>query len=300
MLILNDKPLRPGDKVGVLTASSPIREDHRRAGLQVLDELGLAASEETEPLEGCHYLSKDPKVRVTNLVSFLGDETLGAVWLARGGYGSNLMLTELDNLTPPTACKPVLGSSDGCYLLWYLLDRWQQPVYLAPMIYASMTKPDGYDRQSLRWALFGEGHPPSPQGLADERFSLRGRLHGGCLSMLASLVGTPWMPSLDGTLLIIEDVNERPYRLERMLWQLVMSGHLAGVTAILFGRFPGCFKDAGEKDHFYQRMKEILGPLKIPFAWDFALGHAPKVVTLPLGVMAVLEAGDGCGRLILV
>jgi muramoyltetrapeptide carboxypeptidase len=294
------RPLQIGSAVGVLVASSPVGEAHRLAGLGVLAELGLLPREEPDPLAGCHYLSKDPQVRVANLVRFLRDESLGAVWLARGGYGSNLMLPELDKQSLPKVIKPVLGSSDGCYLLWYLLDRCELPVFLAPMIYASMTQPDGYDQGSLRWALFGEGPFPSPRGVSDGNFSLEGRLHGGCLSMLASLVGTPWMPSLSGTLLILEDLNERPYRLERMVWQLVTSGRLEGVTAVLFGQFPGCFKDAGEKDHFYQRMKEILGPLEIPFAWDFAIGHAPQVVTLPLGVRAVLKAGKGCGQLSLV
>jgi muramoyltetrapeptide carboxypeptidase len=210
------------------------------------------------------------------------------------------MLPELDLRTPPLATKPVYGSSDGCFLLWYLMDRWAMPVYLAPMIYASMTRGGGHDPQSLRWALFGEGHPPEPRGTARAAFSVRGRLHGGCLSMLAALAGTPWMPGLADTLLIIEDVNERPYRLDRMVWQLAQSGSLNGVRGILFGQFPGCFRDEGEKDHFYGRMGDILGPLAIPFAWDFAIGHAEEMVTLPLGVPAELQADGGQGRLVLL
>lgn len=286
-------PLRSGDTVAVLVASSPIDAEHMERGRQRLHELGLKCIDQAEPLAGCHYLSQDAQLRTERLLAFLGDEEVRAVWLARGGYGANLMLSCLAKASLPGRTLPVFGSSDGCYLLWYLLQHWQVSVFLAPMIYASMTDPDGYDEASLRWALFGEGRAPQVAGRADHEFSAAGRLHGGCLSMLSSLTGTPFMPRLAGTLLIVEDVNERPYRLERMVWQLAFGGRLKGVRAILFGQFPGCFLDEAEKAHFYGRMSELLAPLSIPFARDFPLGHARRMVTVPLGVPARLSARSG-------
>jgi len=289
MLNTGYKPLKRGDRIAVLVASSPIDESHMRQGHHVLTDLGLNYSDEHDALFGEHYLSKAPQDRANILVRFLNDDNIDAVWLARGGYGANLILPCLVKTSPPSYPKPIFGSSDGCYLLWTVMEKWGLPVFLAPMIYASMTQEAGYDPASLKWALFGEGGAPCVRGQSLDNFSAFGLLHGGCLSILVSLIQTPFMPNLSGTLLIIEDINERPYRLERMMWQLLMSGSLKGVNAILFGQFPACFKDQAEKKHFYGRMAEMLGLASIPFAFDFALGHAKKMITVPLGVKSRLD-----------
>lgn len=291
-------PLCKGDKVGILVASSPIGAVYMEKGHRELARLGLECIDEENALYGCHYMSRDPQDRVRALIDFCDDRRIGAVWLARGGYGANLMLPRLDHNEPPKRRIPVLGSSDGCYLLWYLMERWGCPVFLAPMIYATMTSEEGYDAASLNWALFGEGEPPRVRGKGAFSGRCFGTLHGGCLSMLTSLLSTPYMPRLSGSLLIVEDVGERPYRLERMVWQLVYSGCLEGVQAILFGQFPSCFKDEGEKKHFFGRMTELLEPLNIPYAFDFPLGHAQQMVTVPLGVHAELAVENGRAELI--
>jgi len=295
-----NRPLHRGDNVGVLVASSPIGAVYMEKGHRELIRLGLGFIDEKDALYGCHYMSREPQERAEALIDFFNDSRIGAVWLARGGYGANLMLPCLDRMDTPERRLPVLGSSDGCYLLWYLLERWRTPVFLAPMIYATMTCEAGYDAVSLNWALFGEGEPPRVPGKSSMDFRCHGKLHGGCLSMLTSLLSTPFMPRLSGTLLIVEDVGERPYRLERMIWQLIVSGCLEGVKAILFGQFPSCFKDEGEKKHFLGRMTEMLQPLNIPWAFDFPLGHARLLVTVPLGVDAELCAGNGRAELIVV
>lgn len=291
MLNRSGKGLKRGDSVGVLVSSSPIDEAHMEEGHRVLAAMGLKPKDESDPLFGRHYMAKEAERRVQNLMDFLQDKDVAAVWLARGGYGANLMLSCLDGHTLTGTGKPLFGSSDGCYLLWYLMERWRVPVYLAPMIYAGMTREDGYDESSLNWAFFRQGAAPVVGGCCGGSFRVRGRLHGGCLSMLSSLVATPYMPNLCQTLLIVEDVNERPYRLERMMWQLMISGSLEGVAAVLFGQFPGCFRNAAEKAHFLERMNEMLTPLAIPYAWDFPLGHAQRMVTVPLGGECELTAG---------
>jgi muramoyltetrapeptide carboxypeptidase len=169
----------------------------------------------------------------------------------------------------------------------------------------AMALADGhYDADNLRRVLFREaGLAPLPDlpvtclvpGMA------HGRLRGGCLSLLSALVGTRWAhaPEDEGTVLFVEDVNERPYRLDRMLFQLRAAGTLARVQGIVFGEMPGCRPDEAEGYGLEQILCEALAGLDIPVAFGLASGHtiAPGL-TLPLGVRVRLECQPEAARLV--
>jgi muramoyltetrapeptide carboxypeptidase len=121
--------------------------------------------------------------------------------------------------------------------------------------------------------------------------SVRGVVTGGCLSNLTALIGTPYFPKIRNRLLLLEDINERPYRLDRMLWQLMQSGVFFHVKGVLLGEFPGCFLDPGEKALFLQRVTDYLAPFEIPVVYDLPLGHSANNHILPLGVPIELESG---------
>jgi muramoyltetrapeptide carboxypeptidase len=154
---------------------------------------------------------------------------------------------------------------------------------------------DRFDRQSLLWALSGEGDPVVADG-GEEIWTLRegqaeGRLVGGCLSILAAAAGTPWALRTEGeeVILFVEDVDEAPFRIDRMLMQLRLSGALAGVRGVVFGDMKGCAAPHDAGYTLEEALLHALEGLDVPVAMGLSSGHtASPMVSLPLGVRARL------------
>jgi muramoyltetrapeptide carboxypeptidase len=160
-----------------------------------------------------------------------------------------------------------------------------------------------FHEPSLRHALFGEGRPlvTEPGDLVGLRPGEgEGFLLGGCLSILAAACGTPWAlrPRREGVVLFIEDVNERPYRVDRMLRQLRQAGAFAGLRGLVFGEMPGCAPKAEEGYSLEDVIQDALDGLDVPVAFGLSSGHTTRpALTLPLGVRARLLCEEGTARL---
>jgi muramoyltetrapeptide carboxypeptidase len=163
-----------------------------------------------------------------------------------------------------------------------------------------------YDRASLWHGLTGEGEPWSsgPDDLIPvRRGTAEGRLRGGCLSLLAASVGTPWALDTadEPTLLFVEDVDEPPYRIDRMLRQLVVSGALDGVVGLVLGSMKGCGPGRGADYTLEEVVLEALAGLDIPIAFGLAAGHTARPqLTLPLGARARLSCGPEAAELVVL
>ncbi|MCU0276072.1 MAG: LD-carboxypeptidase [Acidobacteria bacterium] len=288
-------PLSAGDGVGIFLPSSPAREPFRSRGLAALRALGFRPREVPDPLAGNDFLSRPPQQTLAELGRFFADPAIKALWAGRGGYGSNYLLPFLDQLRVP-APKIVVASSDASYLLWHLMERCQMVVFYGPMVYGGLAAGE-YDREQVLAALTANQEPPVYSGEVLCPGQARGRLTGGCLTNFASLLGTPLLPDVKNRILLLEDVNERPYRLDRLLWQCEQAGVFGRVRALLLGEFPACFKDAGEKSVFYARWRARLAKLGIPVLTDMPFGHAASAQVLPLGVGAEVDADSAPGRL---
>jgi muramoyltetrapeptide carboxypeptidase len=120
-------------------------------------------------------------------------------------------------------------------------------------------------------------------------------LTGGCLTNFASLLGTPHLPSVKAKILLLEDVNERPFRIDRLLWQCEQAGIFDQIQALLLGEFPGCFKDEAEQDIFYCRWEEKLLSRRIPVLFNMPLGHAGVAHVLPLGIEGEIDTAAFAG-----
>jgi muramoyltetrapeptide carboxypeptidase len=288
-------PLCPGDAVGVFLPSSPAREPFRGQGLAALRGLGFRPREVPDPLAASDFLSRPPEQNLAEIQRFFADPEIKALWAGRGGYGSNYLLPILKRLNP-AAPKIVVASSDVSYLLWHLLERQGMVVFYGPMVYGGLAA-NAYDREQVLAALTANRQAPSYQGQVLCPGRARGQLTGGCLANFASLLGTPFQPRVKGKVLLLEDVNERPYRLDRLLWQCEQAGVFRRIRALLLGEFPNCFKDPGERDAFYARWRERLSPLGIPVLTDMPFGHAASAQVVPLGVAAEVDADSEPGRL---
>ncbi len=285
--------LRPGDAVSVVAPSGPFEREPFDKGLAVLRALGLEPRFDDRIFARQRYLAGPDAHRLALLDEALADPATRAVWFARGGYGAMRLLPSLRLRAFAERPKLVAGFSDATALHGALNARGLRTLH-APVLTQLGKQPEPVVER-LRALLFSPGVPP-PLDAAPPRTitpgAARGLLLGGNLSVLTRLLGTPFMPSLAGAILLVEDVGERPYRLDRLWTHLVLSGALAGVRGIAVGDLTGC----EEKDADYRAidvLSELVRALGVPAVAGFAVGHGEVNQPLPLGAEVELDADRG-------
>ena len=289
--------LKKGDRVGIFIPASPVKKSFRQKGLKQLKELGYSPVEVTDILARNGYLAKSPGENFNDIQLFFNRSDIAALWAARGGYGCNHLLPLLKKLAIPVP-KIVIGSSDLSVLLWYLMDRFRMVVFYGPMVYSALAENRANTRQ-LPAVLEGLKEEMRIRGKGLVSGRSRGILTGGCLSNLVSLIGTPFFPDLSDRILLLEDTGERPYRLDRMFWQLYQNGVFQNIRGLVLGQFPRCFRGRAEKIHFFSRVKEYLNGLPVPVIYDLPLGHSPDIHTVPLGIEAAIDSTERGGLLLM-
>jgi muramoyltetrapeptide carboxypeptidase len=286
--------------IGIVAPASPAQPERVERGLAALGSLGFT------PKPGPHarlreplYFAGTPAQRLADLHAAFTDESTAAVMALRGGYGSNYLLDRLNLETIAAHPKPFFAYSDLTGVQLHLLDKLGLPAFHGPMLAADFYLPDGIHLDSFHAALAGE---PYSVGAAEglrvlrpgvARKAAKGTLYGGCLSILVSLLGTPWEPHTEGTLLFLEDVNVKPYQVDRMLWQLRAAGKLSGVCGIVFGEMLECASTGTGPDLLDQAILGALDGFDGPIAIGLRSGHVSRQnVTLTFGVEAELMAGE--------
>jgi muramoyltetrapeptide carboxypeptidase len=271
-------------------------------GLLELRGLGFEPVVSDAILEQRGFTAGSAERRLAELYSFFEDRSVAGVFAARGGAGIIQLLPSLDVARLVAHPKLLLGYSDLTFL-HVLLNNAGLVTFHGPMLARELAD-ENYDRESLLAAASGDvDHTANETAdlLALSEGRAEGRLLGGCLSILCAGLGTPWALRAPGdedekTLLFLEDVNEAPYRIDRMLRQLRAASVLDRVSGILFGEMVGCWPDAEAEYTLEDVILEALDGLEIPIAIGFPSGHCPRGVTLPLGVRACLECGGDAGR----
>jgi muramoyltetrapeptide carboxypeptidase len=288
--------LKKGDKIGIFVPSSPVRDSFRQDGLDRLRRMGYVPVEVPNILGRREFLAKPVDENLEDIQILLNRSDIKALWAARGGYGSNHLLPGLDRLRINKP-KIVLGSSDVSYLLWYLLDHFKMVVFYGPMAYSALAE-DRVNLDQLESVLNGRAEGMTIEGLTLIPGRTRGLLTGGCLSNMVSLIGTRFFPNIRRRILLLEDRGEKPYRLDRMFWQLGQLGIFRKISGLVMGQFPECFRDKREKHRFFSRITEYLPDTGVPVVVDLPLGHGERLFTVPLGVEMEMDAGNS-GRLII-
>ncbi len=293
-------PLRPGDRVGVAALSGPVDPERLAAGLAQLRALGF------EPVLAGNLLSRHRELfageDVARLVSFhelVADDSLKAIFFARGGWGVSRLLPALDWELLGRHPRAYIGYSDLTPFLLGLVARCDLVAFHGPMVAADFAR--GLSPAELETVLGALGDAPSLtyalQGFEDSAPGalaevVEGPFLGGCLSLLASSAGTPWAIDLSGALLFLEDVAEPAYRIDRMLTQLRQSGSLSSIRAIIVGHLTalgGHLPAATEPEALLDVFREHAAALGVPLAWGLEAGHDAPNLTLPLGVFARLD-----------
>jgi muramoyltetrapeptide carboxypeptidase len=293
------RALRAGDLIGVAAPAGPVDEARLKRGVAELERMGFATRLGTGVLERRGFTAGSVETRVRQLHELFADPGVAGVACARGGAGIIQLLPQLDRALLARSPKPLLGYSDVT-LLHLEMERLGLPSLHGPMVARELCEGEaGYDAASLRHALTGEGTPYASEpddilALADG--AAEGILRGGCLSLLAGVAGTPWARrgGHERTLLFLEDVDERPYRIDRMLRQLRASGAFEGVGGVVFGDMKGCAPSIEDDYRLEDVLLEALAGLDVPIALGLSSGHTSHPhVTLPLGVRARLECRGG-------
>lgn len=295
--------LAPGAKVALVAPSGPIRDGDVERATANVTRLGL------QPVLGAHlhdrmgYLAGRDEDRLADLNWAIHDRTIDAVWCIRGGYGCTRLLHGLDYDAWTRTPKALIGFSDVSALHAAIGERANLVTFHGPTARGNLTP---FARRSLQRALMMEGADPLETATANAAVVrsgvVVGRLAGGNLAVLTALCGTPFMPKLDGAILVLEDVNEAVYRIDRMLIQLRSSGALAGIAGIGFGQFTEMATDAsaGGERPLADVFAETAESLKVPCVSGLPVGHVDDQWTLPLGAIAELDADGGALRVIQV
>lgn len=286
------KPLVASDVVRVVAPCGPVPRDRLDLGLDFLRDRGFDVQWDAAGLDRWRYLAGPDQRRRAELTAALTDPEVRCVWVARGGYGAMRLLTELPWADVPSP-RWLVGFSDvtALHAGWLGAGPGAGAVH-GPNV-TTLGTVGGTDRDQI-FGLLGGALPPQALGAQGLRTVVAGEatglLVGGNLSLITRLLGTPWAFDLEGAVLLIEDVGERPYRLDRMLMHLELSGAADQVAGVVLGEFVGC----EETDAHYcavDVLEERLARWKVPVVAGFPTGHGLRCRALPLGV-PVRVGGD--------
>lgn len=285
--------LRPGDTVGVIAPASNIKQADLEAGCEVLRCAGYRPFYLDSILERDVYFAGSVERRVRELEAMFERDDVRAIVCARGGYGANYLLNQLDLEQIEAHPKIFLGYSDITSLLTHFTDVAGLVTFHGPMAAKDWAHEGGVDLPSWQSAL-SQSSPwdvslnPEAAGLIDGK--AQGILYGGCLSILVASLGTPYEIETAGTILFLEDVAAKPYQIDRMLMQLKLAGHLETVQGIVFGEMLDCTQSPQQDYTLQEVILRIVGDLGIPVAFGVKSGHVTSGnITLPFGVQASLS-----------
>lgn len=283
--------LLPGSRVALVAPAGPLRDE-----TDLQHALDAARSMGWEPVVGEHvlerkgYLAGSDEHRVADLNRFAHDRSIDGIWCIRGGYGAMRLLDKIDYHAWFRRPKALIGYSDITSLHAALNSRADLVAYHGPTARGHLSD---FSRASLRAAVVDgvESCGTAPNAITLCGGRARGRLIGGNLALLTALCGTRYAPSFADSILVIEDVNESVYRIDRMLTQLRLSGALHVVAGIAFGQFTEIPEDPVNLERpLSDVFREVAESGNVPCLANIPVGHVADQWTLPLGAVAELDA----------
>lgn len=284
--------LHPTDPVAIVAPSGVVDKVRLRHGLTYLRRHGHSTVLAHGLLSRCGYLAGTDDHRAHAFNEIIAEARTKAILFARGGYGMGRILDRLDLRQLRRRPRLLVGYSDLTALFLALQRDGPYVVHYGPVV-SELGDARAFDEGSFWASLYGD----------PRRFSLRlksndvlkpgrgvGRLIGGCLSLMVSLLGTRHDPDYDGAILFWEEVSEAPYRIDRMLTQLKNAGKLNRLRGMIVGSLSGCLQEPGKPSLTIRRiLHDLCREASFPIVWNVPAGHVAHKITLPMGLPAVLD-----------
>ncbi|MEK9591579.1 MAG: LD-carboxypeptidase [Gammaproteobacteria bacterium] len=298
------RALKPGMTVGVVAPSSnAFEDDDIRFALDIVSSLGFKPKPGRHLFKRYGYLAGTDAQRAADLNAMFVDDEVDAIFCARGGYGAMRILPMLDYTAIAANPKVLLGYSDITALI-SAIDRHAGLITfhgpIATQQYTPYTYQSFQDTLLLHKRGIEVGAPPpfeAGPGRAERKNRLQtivagsaeGHLVGGNLSLISALMGTPYEPRFDGGILVLEDVDEAPYRVDRMLTQLRLAGVFERISGLVLGKFTD-YSVGGPSLSMGRVFEDLCGDIAIPVLRGLMIGHVKDQAVLPMGAMAHLDS----------
>ncbi len=283
--VIKPKRLRPGALIGVVSPAGVINKESLESGLKTLRSFGFRIRLGNHLFKKHSYLAGKDQARAADLYDMFQENDVAAIFCARGGYGSQRLLNILDFDIIKRNPKIFLGYSDITALLLAVYAKTGLVTFHGPMVQEMTVNKQG--NMSALLQLLSATPPPlmNLDGKVLFPGKATGPLLGGNLSLICHLMGTEYLPSLDGSILFLEEKGENLYRIDRMLTHLMLTGQMNRLSGIVVGHFIEC----GDLTDIKNLFLDMASELRIPLVTGLTAGHGQVNNTLPIGAIAHLD-----------
>lgn len=285
-------------RVGVFAPSSPFTEERFVPGVKALESLGYSVHipEAARLRQG--YLAGSDEARLAAFHALLTDPSIDVIMAARGGYGLHRIVDRIDPAALRASTQAIVGFSDITALHLLCQREGLSSVHGPVITQLGELPPEAH--QALALTLAGRAEEVEYRATAEaiRPGVAEGRLLGGCLSVITPLLGSSLLPSMEGAILLLEDVGEATYRIDRMLTHLHLAGVLGQVRGVALGEFVGCNPRSAEEPSVEEVLHERFSKLGVPVLSGLPFGHGRRNLAAPLGAPVVLDATAGTLRVL--
>jgi muramoyltetrapeptide carboxypeptidase len=290
MPVYKPPPLKRGGRIGIVAPAGCVDPAAVEEGVEAVRKEGFAVELAPNVYRRKGYLAGDELARADDLVNFFQRADIDAIFCARGGFGSMQLLPHMINQLKP---KIFVGYSDITVLLNWFLQKFHMVTFHAPMVAMDIARGLSERAKEHFWGLLtGEMREWKVElGEIIRPGMIEAEMIGGCLSLLVTTLGTPYEVDTTGKLLFLEDTDEKPYRIERMLTHLKMAGKLDRLSGLVFGDFTRC-EGEGTRD-VRQVIGELFAEAPYPVVMGMAAGHGQENLAIPFGVKMALDGQAG-------
>ncbi len=293
-MMIKPPALKTRDTIGVVAPAGAIVPHELESGVKRLEGLGFRVKLGKSIRSIFRTMAGTDRERADDLLQMFSDPQVKAIVCARGGYGSARVIPHLDRDLIRKYPKVFVGSSDITALLLYLVQDCGLVAFHGPMVGPNFGKAPSPLTEEVFLRVLTQNQPAGPLRLPNIKVlrtgRSEGRLVGGCLSVLCSVMGTPFDAYTEDAILFLEDVKEPPYRIDRMLTQLKAAGKFRKVRGVLFGPMLDCRPQQGAVYNLEEVILDVLNDLQVPILFGVPSGHGEHNVTLPMGVRVRVSA----------
>lgn len=299
-MVIIPKRLEKDDTIGVVGPSSPMIKERLAKGIRYLQKCGYRVKLGKHVYDEHGYLAGIDSARAHDVNQMFLDPDVAALFCTRGGYGTPRLLDLVDYQVIRNNPKIFVGYSDVTALQLAIFAKTHVVTYSGPMVAVEMGKGIHPFTETHFWRITTkpeagtmlEGyHNPLKRY---KRGKAEGVLLGGCLSIICTLLGTPFLPDFRNAILFLEDIGEEPYKIDRHLTQLKLAGILDQINGIVLGQFEDCEpKTQGPNLTLEQIIQDLTSDLDIPIVGELPYGHIDEKYTLPIGVQVYVDGENG-------